>query len=74
MNTAPYEDAWTELLSARRQGDYVKVRDASQALAHQAQLLLRQKHQEEGHYICNHTFDRRGVCTRCGYNASQTPK
>ena len=72
MNTENYDNAWTELLSARRAGNYTKVREAAGKLEEQARILERQQMSERTPYICNHTFDRNGVCTRCGYNASQT--
>lgn len=74
MNTEKYDNAWTELLSARRRGDYKEVREAAERLAIQAKHLERETYVAEGHYICNHTPDRNGVCTRCGYNSSQGPK
>lgn len=74
MNTEAYDNAWADLMSARRDGNYRKVREAAAKLEEQARLLERKEMFDNQHAICNHTPDRNGVCTRCGYNASQTPK
>lgn len=74
MNTDKYNDAWTELLSARRRGIYKEVREAAEKLAIQARHLERESYVADGHFICNHTPDRNGVCTRCGYNPNTHQK
>ena len=74
MNTETYDNAWAELLSAHRSGNYTKVREAAGKLEEQARILERRQMTEHTPHLCNHTPDRNGVCTRCGYNYSQTPK
>lgn len=65
-----YNDAWHKLLAARQQGDLAQVHVWAEEVAHHARVLEREQHSHHG-VICSHTFDSRGVCTRCGYNASQ---
>jgi hypothetical protein len=73
MNTDKYNDAWTKLLSARRRGVFSEIREATENLLTEVRALEREQTAVSRAYICNHTPDRYGVCTRCGYNARQWP-
>lgn len=71
MSKVTYNLIWERLLAARREDDLRKVRRAAEDLAEEARRLeLESQHPT---VICSHTFDSRGICSRCGYNASQVP-
>lgn len=72
QTTALFDDAWRDLQKARREENIDNVIEAADRLGHASRMMRFEEHSHEG-VVCDHTPDRRGVCTKCSYNFSQFP-
>lgn len=62
MDRKKYNQAWNNLLAARRREDFSAVHQCSEALAHEARLLAL----EGTKSLCSHFMVINGHCIGCG--------
>ena len=64
MNRDKYNEAWTNLMAARRRGNLNEIHELAEMLAHAARVLMLEK--EEAPFApCSHFMVVNGHCINC---------